>query len=31
VLDELGARKGVAKWMEYDMSSRKGVVRDVRF
>ena len=31
VVDELGARRGVAKWVEYDVKSRKGVIRDARF
>lgn len=31
VVDELGARKGVAKWVEYDVQTRRGVVRDTRF
>ncbi len=31
VVDELGARKGLAKWVEYDVRSRKGAVKDTRF
>ena len=31
VLDEWGKRKGVAKWVEYDVKMRKGVQREVRF
>lgn len=31
VLDDLGVRKGVAKWIEYDVRSRRSMVRDVRF
>lgn len=31
VVDELGARRGAAKWVEYDIKSRKGLVRDARF
>jgi DNA polymerase epsilon subunit 2 len=31
VIDELGARKGVAKWAEYDVKTRRGVVREHRF
>lgn len=31
VIDELGKRKGVARWVEYDVMMRRGAVRDVRF
>ena len=31
VIDELGKRKGIAKWVEYDVMTRRGAVRDVRF
>ena len=31
VVDELGARRGVAKWVEYDVKSRRAVVRERRF
>jgi DNA polymerase epsilon subunit 2 len=31
VVDELGKRKGIARWVEYDVMTRRGVVRDVRF
>lgn len=31
VIDELGKRKGIARWVEYDVTTRKGAVRDVRF
>ena len=31
VLDELGRRKGVARWVEYDVKRRRGEKRDVRF
>ena len=31
VIDELGARKGVAKFIEYDVKVKKGVLREVRF
>ena len=31
VLDELGRRKGLARWVEYDVKRRRGERRDVRF
>jgi DNA polymerase epsilon subunit 2 len=31
VIDELGKRKGIARWVEYDVMTRRGAVRDVRF
>ena len=31
VLDDLGRRKGVARWVEYDVKRRRGEKRDVRF
>jgi DNA polymerase epsilon subunit 2 len=31
VIDELGKRKGIARWVEYDIMTRRGAVRDVRF
>ena len=31
VIDELGARRGIAKWVEYDVKTRKGVIREHRF
>jgi DNA polymerase epsilon subunit 2 len=31
VVDELGARKGIAKWVEYDVKTRRGIVREHRF
>ena len=31
VLDELGRRKGVARWIEYDVKRKRGERRDVRF
>ena len=31
VVDELGGRRGVAKWVEYDIKNRRGVIKEVRF
>jgi DNA polymerase epsilon subunit 2 len=31
VVDELGARRGIAKWVEYDVRTRRGVLREHRF
>jgi DNA polymerase epsilon subunit 2 len=31
VVDELGARRGIAKWVEYDVKTRRGVLREHRF
>jgi len=31
VLGDLGAKKGIAKWMEFDALTRRGVVRETRF
>jgi DNA polymerase epsilon subunit 2 len=31
VVDELGARRGIAKWVEYDVKTRRGVIREHRF
>lgn len=31
VIDELGARKGIAKWAEYDVKTKRGVIREHRF
>ena len=31
IIDELGGRKGVAKWIEYDVRTHRAAVRDVRF
>lgn len=31
VIDGLGKRKGIARWVEYDVMTKRGVVRDVRF
>ena len=31
IIDELGKRKGIARWVEYDVMTRRGAVKDVRF
>lgn len=31
IIDELGARKGVAKWAEYDVKTQRGTIREHRF
>ena len=31
VVDELGARRGIAKWAEYDVKTRRGIIREHRF
>jgi DNA polymerase epsilon subunit 2 len=31
VIDGLGARKGIARWAEYDLKTKRGVIREHRF
>lgn len=31
MLDEMGARKGLAKWLEYSAETRRGEIREIRF
>jgi DNA polymerase epsilon subunit 2 len=31
VIDDFGARKGIAKWVEYDIRQKRGLVKEIRF